>query len=323
MKDIKLSLIIPVYNVEKYIEKCIDSILQQNANSDKYEIIFVIDGSKDKSESIIRNKIANQKDTSLNIKILNKENGGLSSARNLGIVNSIGEYLWFIDSDDWIDSDSINYILQLIEKEPVDIIAQTVYYQESKSQTRIFYRYNYSKYIDGPNFCNINHSTAAQFYIVNRQFWDSLNFKFYIGILHEDAELTPRMLYSAKRIFITNKPLYHILKREGSITHTINPKRCYDYIIVLDSLYSFYNKNVSNNHKRIFAKILVTHLLGLLNISLQVDTTTQLDINKYLLSRRCFTNILLKTCNIKYIFLAICFKVYPSNPLYIYKLLRN
>lgn len=321
MNKIKLSLIIPVYNVEKYIGKCIDSILSQDAPSEFYEVIFVIDGSKDNSEAIIRKKLKEVK-TNKNIKVLTKENGGLSSARNYGITYSVGQYLWFIDSDDWIESNSVSIILKIIKQGNLDIIAQTVYFQELPEHTKIFQRYNHSKYVDGPTFCNINHSTAAQFYVINKHYWNSLNLKFYLGILHEDAELTPRMLYSAEKIFILNKPLYHILKREGSITQTINPKRCYDYMIVINNLYSFYSQKVSPQHKTIFAKILTRHILGFMDISIKMDKKTQNDVNNYIKQCNYFKEVLLNTHNLKYILLAIIFKIPFYTPLLKYKLLK-
>ena len=94
----KISLIIPVYNVEKYLENCINSCLKQDISINDYEIIIVNDGSPDDCWNIIQ-RYANQHS---NIKTINKENGGLSSARNAGINVAEGELIWFIDSDDSI-----------------------------------------------------------------------------------------------------------------------------------------------------------------------------------------------------------------------------
>ena len=95
----KLSLIIPMYNVELYIEKCLNSCINQDLSADEYEIIIVNDGSKDNSLSIAES-IAQKHN---NVRIITQTNGGLSSARNTGLINSRGEYIWFIDSDDWIE----------------------------------------------------------------------------------------------------------------------------------------------------------------------------------------------------------------------------
>lgn len=110
MKDIELSIIIPIYNSEKYINNCINSIINQKGI--KFEVLLIDDGSTDNSSQICDNYA--QLDT--RIKVFHKENGGVSSARNLGIENSRGKWITFIDSDDWLNSEyiqSINNILNL------------------------------------------------------------------------------------------------------------------------------------------------------------------------------------------------------------------
>lgn len=317
-----LSIIIPVYNVEKYIRKCVQSLLSQDANPQYYEIIFIIDGSTDQSESIIRQNIENISYLT-NIKILTKENGGLSSARNLGIQHAKGKYIWFVDSDDWIEPDSISYLLSIINKyDNIEVIAQTHYFQEH-NKTRHIIRYNKEGLIKGAIFCGKNHSTAAQFYIVKKSFWEANHFQFRLGIFHEDGELTPRLLYNANTIYVITKPIYHILVREGSITHTINPKRCYDYMIVLDTLLRFYNKNVETLYKQSFSRLMSDHIIGIMNLSLQLNTNIQKDVNNYLTRNKTFIEILIKSKRFSFVFMGILLKIFPQHPLVIYKILKS
>ena len=103
--DKLISVVIPVYNVETTLRKCVDSVLAQTY--DNTEVILVNDGSTDRSEDICRS----YEQIDPRVKVISKENGGLSSARNAGIDKSCGEYIFFIDSDDWIDSDTLEVLL--------------------------------------------------------------------------------------------------------------------------------------------------------------------------------------------------------------------
>ena len=317
----KLSIIVPVYNVEKYVEKCLKSLIEQNIDKKCFEILFIIDGSVDNSETIIRNIIAKNPLYSTNVFVFTKENGGLSSARNFGIRHSKGDYLWFVDSDDWIEPNSVQLILSIINEYNPDIIAQTFYFQEDNGTKHII-RYSKNGIISGPDFCGKDHSTAAQFYIVQRKFWIRNNFHFREGMLHEDGELTPRLLYVAKSVYVLTTPLYHILVRQGSITHTVNSKRCYDYMIVLDTLLDFYNNNVDSCHKKNFSYLMSDHIIGLMNLTLQIDDEIKKDVNSYLIKNKSFTGILLKSGRVRFILFALLLRIFPNKPLKIYKFLK-
>ena len=109
-----LSIVIPVYNTEKFIRKCLDSLCSQQIPADRYEIIVVNDGTKDKAIPIVREFIAKYS----NIRLIEQENQGLSVARNTGLKKSRGKYIWFFDSDDWARPNSIQAILSHIEHQP-------------------------------------------------------------------------------------------------------------------------------------------------------------------------------------------------------------
>ena len=116
--EMKLSIIIPVYNVEKYVEKCLRSCAEQDLPSDEYEIIVVNDGTKDSSLEIVE-RVA--KDYS-NIAIISQENAGLSAARNKGLSLAKGEYIWFIDSDDWIEKNCLQKIIRKCFEDGLDVL---------------------------------------------------------------------------------------------------------------------------------------------------------------------------------------------------------
>ena len=115
---IKLSIIMPVYNVDLYLEDCLESLVNQDVTNEDYEIICINDGSTDTSGEILKD-YANKYN---NIKVINKENGGVSSARNTGIDTAKGKYIWFVDSDDFVAKGCISYILKAIDKHSPDVI---------------------------------------------------------------------------------------------------------------------------------------------------------------------------------------------------------
>lgn len=125
-----LSIIVPVYNAEEYVKVCLDSLLHQNI--DNYEIICVNDGSRDNSLSILLDyEKINHK-----IKVINKENGGVSSARNMGINSASGKWIWFVDSDDYIPFNCLDYLVSNLEDD-IDYLAFD-YDKVCKIQTVVF-----------------------------------------------------------------------------------------------------------------------------------------------------------------------------------------
>lgn len=126
---IKISVIIPVYGVEKYIRQCLESVIKQTYKN--LEIIVVNDGTKDNSMKIVEEYLVDER-----IKVINKENGGISSARNRGIEEATGEYVSFVDSDDWLEIDLYERIVQILEGNKVDIIVFNYNrYSENKKNT--------------------------------------------------------------------------------------------------------------------------------------------------------------------------------------------
>jgi glycosyltransferase involved in cell wall biosynthesis len=114
----KLSIVIPVYNSSNYLDDCLGSLLDQDLNKDKYEIICVNDGSTDNSLDIL--KLYAEKHQ--NIKVINQENKGHSTARNVGLKAAKGKYVWFVDSDDFIDGNSLSTIISYMEKNDIDFL---------------------------------------------------------------------------------------------------------------------------------------------------------------------------------------------------------
>lgn len=179
----KISVIVPVYNTEKYVKKCLESIIKQTMQD--FEIIVVDDGSTDDSANIIKEVISNNEN--VEIKYYKKENGGLSDARNYGIRFATGKYISFIDSDDYIDEDLYKDLEKHID-EDIDVI-------KFKMQTVDEYG-NLIEKISGPNFEKCTGEEAfeqlsskekflevACIYLYKREFWTQNNFEYSVRII--------------------------------------------------------------------------------------------------------------------------------------------
>ncbi|WP_338778803.1 glycosyltransferase [Metabacillus sp. FJAT-52054] len=209
-----LSIIVPVYNVEKYLAKCLDSIIDQTYSN--LEIIVVNDGSKDKSKLICNDYALKDK----RINVIHKENGGLSSARNTGLEIATGKYIGFVDSDDWIDSDMYETLLSSATKFNSDIVECNV---------RYVYKNKIEENVSGETIVCDNKAALSYFLsdykyfkpmvcnkIFHRNIFKSLRFK--EGYIHEDGFFTYKALYKAEKVVYTAVAKYNYLQnRDGSI----------------------------------------------------------------------------------------------------------
>lgn len=222
---IKLSIIVPIYGVEQYLRKCVDSILNQDISSSEYEIILVDDGGHDKCPQICDKYAVAHK----NIRVLHRENGGLSAARNSGIEVAHGEYIMFVDSDDYIEPNVLSGMLMQIERDNLDVLRYRLQYVNPQYEVYNPYKSDsfkgndYSEVpTDGVSFLNSRMSTAcyAWAFILKRELLDGCIFT--PRIYFEDTDWTPRMLCKANRVASTNTVVYNYLQREGSITNAVN-----------------------------------------------------------------------------------------------------
>lgn len=263
---VKLSIIIPVYKVEKYIEKCLKSIFTQSVDCYNYEVIIVNDGTPDNSMNVI-NKYA---EAYKNLKILNQLNQGLSIARNNGIKIATGRYVWCVDSDDWIDADSINVILEKLDND-YDMIAIGVnsVFEDSLNQSCIrFSRYSLeNEEMSGKDFLfDNNRITPTQKYIYKLQFLRENKLEYFPGIFHEDIEYCMRALYLAKRMTIINKVCYYYLQRtSGAISASYGVKNFRDLSLVFNELSNF-EENIDSQYLRYWkaekSRLILMFMLG-------------------------------------------------------------
>lgn len=256
IKKIKmiLSIIIPIYNVEQYVEKCLLSCInQKGVYKNDYEIIVVNDGSKDNSMKIVH-EIASSHSDNTQISIISQKNLGLSEARNTGLRHAKGDYVWFVDSDDWIDEDSVENIIRALRKSYIDILQMPykLLYEGSQKED-IEHVKKINTPITGKECMKITRlPNLAQSRILKRSFLNENGLKFEPGILHEDAEFKPRAIWNAKSIMTLDKPFYNYLKREkDSITASFTIRNAEGRWIGVKSMHEF-SKNLSLQEKRLF-----------------------------------------------------------------------
>jgi glycosyltransferase involved in cell wall biosynthesis len=233
------SIIIPIYNTQEYLEKCIDSCLNQSFDKECYEIILINDGSTDNSQKIIDRYSQQYK----NIRVSIQQNQGLSLARNNGIKIARGQYIWFVDSDDWIEQNSLDVMHRVIAEYNPDMVAFGAknFIAGTLSHERPISYPGRSMY-SGVDLLEMNtFKTCSTFYLYSRDFLNRNELNFYPGIYHEDVEFVPRSIFQASSVYLLNQNLYCVNEREGSITRSYIPKKSEDLLVVADSLIEFFH----------------------------------------------------------------------------------
>lgn len=298
---IKLSIIVPIYGVEQYLRKCVDSMLAQDIPSSEYEIILVDDGSPDACPQICDDYAAAHD----NIRVVHRENGGLSAARNSGIEVAQGKYVMFVDSDDYIEETVLKGLLAQVERDNLDVLRYRLQYvrivkksfennrdknsEEGivKSEYQVFNPYKSDPFkgndysgapIDGVSFLNSRMNTqcyAWQFLIKRNLIIDDRCIDdrclFTPGIYFEDTDWTPRMLVRAKRVASTETVVYNYLMREGSITNAVNrskqKKVLDDKMRLIESLHKQSNKlQTKGRDNWWFARMIADNVISIIGI---------------------------------------------------------
>lgn len=226
-----VSIIIPVYNIEKYIERCVESILEQSYTN--LQILLINDGSKDRSGAICEKL----KKRDSRIEVYHKVNGGLSDARNYGILHANGKYLSFIDGDDWIEKEYIEKLLLCVLKYNADFSQCQFQYafddrieklDVKQEKIQVFSREQaiISFIESGP----IGISVVAWGKLYKREIFSKI--KYQKGMVHEDVFTTCDIIFEAiNKVVIVDEPLYNYYQRIGSISNSNNVKRYCDRII--------------------------------------------------------------------------------------------
>ncbi|MCL2062983.1 MAG: glycosyltransferase [Candidatus Cloacimonetes bacterium] len=255
MKNPSFSIIVPVYNAEKYIDRCIDSLIKQTYSD--IEIILVNDGSTDKSGSIC-DEYASKDDR---IKVIHQKNQGIAETRNVGIRIAIGDFIIFVDNDDILEKKSTEVFWKIIQENPdVEAIVGNHY---SVINDKCFFRIKNKnidkKLISGIDFLTINllkrcFDVAPWLYIVKRDFilMNSLYFK----NLVEDIEWTPKMLLLVKNVYISDFFHYFNFSVKTSASHINRKNRALDILQICKEHENLFN-NIEEKEKKVLSKYLL------------------------------------------------------------------
>ena len=311
----KVSVIVPVYNVEEYLDKCLDSLVNQTLND--IEFIIVNDGTTDNSEQII---LKYKEKYPSKIVYLKKENGGLSDARNFGMPYAKGDYIAFLDSDDYVELDTYEKLYNRAIQTDADMVECDFYWEYSDKKihdTSANYKDESDMYA--------NARVVAWNKLYKKDLIINSGIKFPKGLRYEDLEFFYKILPQLKKIELINEPLIHYVQRDDSITYVQNEKTA-DIFAILDNIINYYKWiNLYNEYNQELEYMYVRILFGssfkrMLNIK-DKETRRKLLMdsyfkafenfpdwksNKILNSKKSLKNLFLKSINI-YTYKLYCF----------------
>lgn len=280
-----ISVVIPVYNVEQYLPKCIESIMNQTYKN--LEIILVNDGSTDGSQKICEE----YKSIDNRIKIINKENGGLSDARNVGIDNSSGNYITFIDSDDYIDDDYVYTLYKSLISYNADM---------SIASHKIIYPKRIIDKATDEKFCANSKKVLEKILYdegIDLSAWGKLykkslfnNIKFPKGRLFEDSATTYRLIDESKKIAVNSKSVYNYVIRKNSISNEMFSEKKMDLITSTMEMTEFIKKKYPELEKGCERRLMYAYLSTLTQLAKakakEKNTSIQVKLMDYIKQNR-------------------------------------
>ena len=270
---VKVSIIVPIYNVEKYLEKCLESLVNQTLK--EIQIILVNDGTKDSSGEIAKKY---QEKYPEKIIYLEKENGGLSDARNYGMPYARGEYIAFLDSDDYVEVDMYEEMYNLAQKEQSDMVeCDFIWEYPNKSKQDIGTIY------DGKKEMLEKVRVVAWNKLIRRTLLEEAQISFPKGYRYEDVEFTYKLIPYLQKVSFLKKPCIHYMQRQGSISNSQNEKTK-EIFDILEHVIAFYKeKEIYDQYKTELEYIYTRYLLC--SSLLRMTKTQDKKIKKELLKK--------------------------------------
>ena len=230
----KISIIVPIYNVEKQLDKCVSSLIKQNSDKIQIQIILVNDGSTDNSGNIAKEYTSKYPDEIL---YLEKENGGLSDARNYGIPYATGEYIAFLDSDDYAELDTYEKMYNKAKEDDSDLV-----------ECDFIWEYPDRKKVDTGKIYNNKKEmltyarVVAWNKLIKRSLIEEHKMEFPKGLRYEDVEFFYKMVPYYNKVSFVKEPLIHYIQRSSSISNTQN-ERTKEIFTIMDNVIKYYKEN--------------------------------------------------------------------------------
>lgn len=252
---IKISIIIPVYNVEAYLEKCINSLINQTIK--ELEFIFVNDGTKDNSVSIIKKYQKKDK----RIKLLEKTNGGQASARNLGLKHAKGEYIAFLDSDDFVSENMYKTLYNRAKKDNLDIVLCNYFlvYKDKTEKNQNSITKEKEKKLTPEEYVILSPSPWNK--IIKREYLEKQNFIFPEGIIYEDFASIPLLGLDNPKVVYLNECLHYYVQSDSSTMRNKEYKKKYEDIF--QAVKYLYNNMIDKGYNQELEYLLTYHYLYL------------------------------------------------------------
>lgn len=258
----KISVIIPIYNMEKYLNRCLDSIVNQTYKN--LEIICVNDGSKDSSLDILNAYKSNDS----RIVVIDKENGGLSSARNAGFEVATSEWISFVDSDDWLDLNTFEEVSKYFEKNP-DVICFGTHMQGDTSEEMLrrdeeYYSIKHEGFVKLTDDIRLTTDVATWNKIYKKSIIDKYSLRFPVGKHYEDFPFYWEYIFESKTAYYIKDKFYNYLRRPDSImanTFKKTSNKVLDHLYAVEIIYDYLKgRNILEEHIETLAEIFVTCL---------------------------------------------------------------
>lgn len=256
----KISIIVPVYNVEKYLEKCIESILNQSFTD--FELILVDDGSTDNSGNICDT----YKNKDNRVVVIHKENGGLSYARNKGIDISGGDYIGFVDSDDFINKEMYKILYEniILNQADISICKEKKFYEEDNIELNNTENEVVVDVLNSSEVLRKLDNIRTRFvYSWNKLYKKELfeKIRYPENMIYEDEWLSPKLIYKSSKIAYIDRCLYYYRQRQGSIVNSKFRVEKFDKVYALEDNVKFFKKNKEKELHEISTRVYVDTLL--------------------------------------------------------------
>lgn len=280
-KNFLLSIIITIYNSEKYISRALDSLLNQT-NIFPVEIVIIDDGSTDSSHKIISEYV----NKNVNIYYYYKNNGGVSSARNMGLEKSKGEYIMFLDSDDWVDNDFFSVIYNYLKPQKYNIIFFKTRFIKKIEKKNEISRKNTTYYLDTKQtidwFISKKISGFNGDKIYKRKLFFRHNIFFKEGIIHEDLDLLSRIILLSDNNVYVNEFFYnYYIINNSSLTKNYSEKNIVDYFNLNKRIYEEYSLIKSLSEQNLYLYYMSASIYALSEIyKINMDSVIILELKK-------------------------------------------